>query len=65
MAITYSLKRAAEESGLSLRTLQYAIRCGELESFLVGRRRLISAISLREFLFRKKGSTAPQERKAR
>jgi excisionase family DNA binding protein len=60
MAITYTLQRAAEESGLSMRTLQYAVGRGELESFQVGRRRLIPARSLEEFLFRKK---RPEARK--
>lgn len=50
MPITYTLQRAAEESGLSLRTLQYAIERGELASVQVGRRRLVSARSLEQFL---------------
>ena len=61
MAIAYSLKRAAEECGLSTRTLQYAIERGELESFLVGRRRLIRVRSLEEFLRRKKQPVTAQE----
>jgi hypothetical protein len=62
MAITYTLKRASEESGLSMRTLQYAIGRGELESFLVGRRRLIPARSLEQFLFHKRGPAAAQKK---
>jgi len=54
VAITYTLKKASEESGLSMRTLQYAIVRGELESFLIGRRRLVPVRSLEKFLFRKK-----------
>jgi excisionase family DNA binding protein len=54
MAITYTLQRAAEESGLSMRTLQYAIGRGELESLQIGRRRLIPARSLEQFLLGKK-----------
>lgn len=50
MPITYTLQRAAEESGLSMRTLQYAIERGELASVRVGRRRLILARSLEQFL---------------
>jgi hypothetical protein len=60
MAITYTLKRASDESGLSIRTLQYAIGRGELESLLIGRRRLIPARSLEEFLFRKRRPAAAQ-----
>ena len=60
MAITYTMKKAAEESGLSMRTLQYAIGRGELESLLIGRRRLIPVRSLEKFLFRK--SRAGQRR---
>jgi len=58
--IAYTLKRAAEESGLSIRTLQYAIAHGELESFQVGRRRLIPARSLVQFLSHKKRLTTVQ-----
>lgn len=54
MAITYTLQKAAEESGLSMRTLQYAIGRGELDSLQVGRRRLIPVRSLEEFLWGKK-----------
>jgi hypothetical protein len=63
VAITYTMKRAADESGLSIRTLQYAIGRGELESFLIGRRRLIPAHSLEEFLFRKKRPAVAQKAK--
>jgi excisionase family DNA binding protein len=63
MPITYTLTRAAQECGLSLRTLQYAIERGELESLLIGRRRLIPARSLEEFLFRKKRPAAAQQAK--
>jgi excisionase family DNA binding protein len=52
MAITYSLAKAAEESGLSQRTLRYAIERGELASVRVGRRRLIPAGALQKFLLR-------------
>jgi excisionase family DNA binding protein len=61
MAITYTLQRAAEESGLSMRTLQYAIGRGELESLRIGRRRLIPAVSLEQFLFRKKRPTGAKK----
>lgn len=57
MAITYTLKKAAEESGLSMRTLQYAIGRGEIQSFKVGRRRLIPARALEAFLLGKTGPT--------
>jgi len=60
MPITFSLRRAAEESGLSIRTLQYAIERGELESLLLGRRRLVPVRSLEAFLLRKKPSPAKQ-----
>ena len=63
MAITYTLKRAAEECGLSTRTLQYAIARGELDSFLIGRRRLIRVRSLEEFLRRKTQPATAQESK--
>jgi excisionase family DNA binding protein len=50
MAITVTMKKATEESGLSMRTLQYAIARGELKSVTVGRRRLIPIDALRHFL---------------
>ena len=61
MAITFSLKKAAEESGLSVRTLQYAIGRGELESLQIGRRRLISLRSLEKFLFCKRRPARTQK----
>jgi len=63
MAITYTLKRAAEESGLSMRTLQYAIGRGEIESLPIGRRRLIPARSLQAFLFRKSPESKEKEKR--
>jgi len=53
MPITISLKRAAEESGLSPRTLRYAIERGELKSCRVGRRLLIPVKELERFLLAK------------
>lgn len=53
MPITISLKRAAEESGLSMRTLRYAIERGELKSCRVGTRLLISVKELERFLLAK------------
>jgi excisionase family DNA binding protein len=66
MPITYTLQKAAEESGLSIRGLLYAIERGELESVKSGRRRLIPADSLREFLLGRPKPTAtePERREA-
>lgn len=50
MAITLTLKRASEESGLSIRTLYYAMGNGQLHSIRVGRRRLIPMRALENFL---------------
>lgn len=57
MPITVNLTKAAEESGLSLRTLQYAIARGALQSVKVGRRRLIPADGLRRFLLGRQSQT--------
>ncbi len=62
MAITYSVQKAAEESGLSQRTLQYAMERGDLKSVRVGRRRLIPARSLEQFLFRKDSGNTKSNR---
>lgn len=64
MAITYSVQKAAEESGLSQRTLQYAMERGELKSVRVGRRRLIPARSLVQFLLHKKSADTKGSRGA-
>lgn len=55
MAITLTVKRASEESGLSVRTIQYKIAQGVLPSIKVGKRRLISERAFREFLLGKEG----------
>lgn len=60
MAITMTLKRAAEESGLSIRTIYSKIGSGELMSAKIGRRRLIPARALEQFLL---GSAKPQSTK--
>ena len=60
MPITLTIKKAAEESGLSVRTLYNRIGSGELPSVLVGRRRLIPAKALEEFLLRGMKPQAPK-----
>jgi len=57
MAIALGFKKAAEETSLSVRTLQYAADRGELETVRVGRRRLILVRSLEKFLMRGKSRT--------
>src|SRR5439155_16679140 len=59
MAITLTLKKAAQESVLSIRTLYHAIGSGELSSVKVGRRRLIPVRALEQFLL--KGRCGPKE----
>jgi len=53
MAITLTLKDAAKESGLSIRTLYTLIGEGKLKSTTIGRRRLVIAKSLEELLLGK------------
>lgn len=50
MPITFTMKRASEESGLSVRQLYTKIGAGELESVVVAGRRLIPARALENFL---------------
>jgi excisionase family DNA binding protein len=50
MAICYSVKTAAEECGLSERTLHAAIKDGRLQVMRVGRRVLISPKDLEAYL---------------
>lgn len=50
MAICYSVKTAAEECGLSERTLHSAIKGGRLQVMRVGRRVLISPKELEAYL---------------
>ena len=63
LAITFTLQKAAQESGLSIRTIQYLIERGELDSVLVGRRRLIPARSLEKFLIRSEKTASTQKSK--
>lgn len=64
MAITFTLKKSSEESGLAVRTLYQKIASGELPSVKVGRRRLIPAKALEEFLLRGMKSQAPKREPA-
>ena len=50
MAISFSVREAAEESSLSERTIRAAIKDGRLEAFRVGRRVLVTPEALRKFL---------------
>ncbi len=52
MAITITFQKATEESGLSLRTLQYLAARGELKTITVGRRRLIPVRAFQDLLLR-------------
>jgi len=64
MAITLTLRKAAEESGLSIRSLQYAIANGELRSVRVRGRRLVPVRALEDFLLRGGSKPQPQSRGA-
>lgn len=50
MAISFSVKVAAEQCGLSERTIHAAIKKGVLKAMRVGRRVLITPIALNDFL---------------
>lgn len=50
MAIAFSVRVAAEQCGLSERTIHAAIKQGRLKIMRVGRRVLVSPDALREFL---------------
>lgn len=48
--LTYSIQEAAQATGLHPITIHRAIAANKLQSKLVGRRRLIDARSLREYI---------------
>jgi excisionase family DNA binding protein len=50
MAISFSVKVAADETGLSERTIHSAIKDGRLKVMRVGRRVLITPTALEDFL---------------
>jgi excisionase family DNA binding protein len=58
MAICLSVKMAAEEVGLSQRTIHAAIKDGRLQVMRVGRRVLISPKELEAFLHGKSGKSS-------
>lgn len=55
MAICFSVKVAAEQCGLSERTIHAAIKDGRLKVMRVGRRVLITVAALEDFLHGKSG----------
>ena len=55
MAISYSVKVAAEQVGLSERTIHSAIQRGDLKVMRVGRRVLITPTDLENYLHGKAG----------
>lgn len=52
-ALAYSVDEAAARLSVSKGTLENLIASGELKSFLVGRRRLVSRAALESFVQRK------------
>lgn len=52
-ALAYSVDAAADRLSVSKGTLENLIASGELKSFLVGRRRLVSRAALESFVHRK------------
>jgi len=57
MAICFSVKVAAEQCGLSERTIHAAIKHDHLKAMRVGRRVLVSPEALREFLNGRDGTS--------
>ncbi len=57
MAISYSVKVAAEQCGLSERTIHSAIKDGRLKAMRVGRRVLIAPRELDNFLHGESGKS--------
>lgn len=50
----YSVQETVEASGIGRTTIYELINTGELESIKVGRRRIIPAVSLREYFDRRR-----------
>ena len=57
MALSFSVKVAAEQCGLSERTIHAAIKDGRLKAMRVGRRVLISPNELEAYLHGKSGKS--------
>ena len=57
MAISYSVRVAAEQCGLSERTIHAAIQRGDLKVMRVGRRVLITPTDLENYLHGKTGKS--------
>jgi excisionase family DNA binding protein len=63
MAISFSVKVAAEQCGLSERTVHSAVKLGHLRVLRVGRRVLVTPTALKNYLRgqTKKNAAAPHE----
>lgn len=55
--LLYALPDAAEQLSVSARVLQRLIRDGEIDSVLIGRRRLVPAEALTEYIERIKAAS--------
>jgi excisionase family DNA binding protein len=55
MAISFSVKVAAQECGLSERTIHAAIRRGDLQVMRIGRRVLVTPSALHDYVNGRKG----------
>jgi len=56
--LAHSPDRAAQRLGVSTRSVYNLIACGELRSFKIGKRRLITDPELQEFVERKLAKVA-------
>lgn len=56
--LAYNLKEAIQSTGMNRTSLYRAMAMGHLESFKIGRRRMISARALRAFIENKEQDSA-------
>jgi excisionase family DNA binding protein len=61
VALTYTMKNASAQTGLSVRKLYDEISAGRLKSATVGRRRLVDAESLKQLVTQGVPCNAPRE----
>lgn len=57
--LSFTVEQAIDATGLNRNAMYRAMTSGEIRSFKVGKRRMVSANALQEFISRKEGEATP------
>lgn len=59
--LSFTVEQAINATGLNRNAMYRAMTTGEIRSFKVGKRRMVSALALQEFISRKESEAGPSK----